>query len=219
MLFQGERLPTFLSGSVTGPQQAQQPGTRAVDSTPVQPPAPKLKWLLAGSAISVAIFSASFAAVSSLGPAAAGVSLSVNRISVHLGSIKVAARPGNVTAALLAMRLVPVPRRGLRLSLGGIQLAVAEAWAPHSSTADRNTVEGIEVRSAALKNQLRSQTAEWTASGLQCEGFVLICVHSPGLSCFPPRAYCPYLEQSHEADDACHHINDLIKTAGCEHIL
>lgn len=109
-------------------------------------------WLQAGPAISVAVFSFQAALVSSRSAFAQGVSLSVDRISLHLGPVKSASRPGTVTAALLALRDVPVPRQGFRASLGGIQLAVATTWAPQESRQEARLAEGLKVMALTVIN-------------------------------------------------------------------
>ena len=91
------------------------------------------EWIQGGPAVSLAVFSVQAAVVSSTAANAQGLALSIDRISLHLGSVKSASRPGSTTAALFALRDVPVPRRGLRVSLAGIQLGVATAWVPRMS--------------------------------------------------------------------------------------
>jgi len=39
-------------------------------------------------------------------------------------------RPGSTTAALFALREAPLPERGLRVSLGGVQVGVGMRWVP-----------------------------------------------------------------------------------------
>lgn len=96
--------------------------------------------------MSVAVFSFQAALVSSQMAGAQGLSISADRISLHLGKVKSASRPGTATAALLAMRDVPVPRHGLRASLMGIQLRTSTAWQPMASRQDADAGNGLKVR-------------------------------------------------------------------------
>ena len=105
-------------------------------------------WLKSGPAISLAVFSFEAAALSSTAATAQAVSVSVDRISLHLGAVKSASRPGSVTAALLALRDVPVPRRGFRASLGGIELGVATSWVPQPFREESQPSEGIKVHNS-----------------------------------------------------------------------
>lgn len=102
-------------------------------------------WLQSGPAVSLAVFSFQAAALSTTAATAQAVSLSVDRISLHLGAVKSASRPGSVTSALLALRNVPVPRRGFRASLGAMQLGVATLWLPQASREGTEPSGGIKV--------------------------------------------------------------------------
>ena len=108
-------------------------------------------WLQSGPAISLAVFSFEAAVLSSTAATAQAVSLAVDRISLHLGAVKCASRPGSVTAALLALRDVPIPRHGLRASLGGMEVGVATSWVLRPFREESQPSEGIEVHISYMR--------------------------------------------------------------------
>ncbi len=103
-------------------------------------------WFQSGPAVSLTVLSLEATLLSSTAPIAQAVLLSVDRISLHLGAVKSASRPGSITAALFALRDVPLPPRGLRASLGGMQIGVAAARVVRPPEERIEPSDGIQVQ-------------------------------------------------------------------------
>ena len=86
------------------------------------------EWLTGGAVISCSIMSLQLVALSAASLQAEAAALCVERCSVHLGTLRPTARAGSLAAELFAMQKQPLPGHGLRLTVVGARLGVAQHW-------------------------------------------------------------------------------------------
>ncbi|BDA43314.1 probable vacuolar protein sorting-associated protein 13B [Coccomyxa sp. Obi] len=86
------------------------------------------EWLTGGAVIGCSIMSLQLVALSAASLQAEAAALCVERCSVHLGTLRPTARAGSLAAELFAMQRQPLPEHGLRLTVVGARLGVAQHW-------------------------------------------------------------------------------------------
>ncbi len=86
------------------------------------------EWLTGGAVIGCSIMSLQLVALSAASLSAEAAALCVERCSVHLGTFRPTARAGSLAAELFAMQRQPLPKHGLRLTVVGARLGVAQQW-------------------------------------------------------------------------------------------
>ncbi|CAL8468704.1 g8244 [Coccomyxa elongata] len=86
------------------------------------------EWLTGGALIGCSIMSLQLVALSAASLRAEAAALCVERCSVHLGTFRPTARAGSLAAELFAMQRQPLPNYGLRLTVVGARLGVAQQW-------------------------------------------------------------------------------------------
>ena len=80
-------------------------------------------------------------------PGTEALSVSVYRLSTHLGGLKSTTRPGSVSASMQALLAPAQPPRGFRISVVGIELGVSTIWVPTPERRDSGLPEVSKVGS------------------------------------------------------------------------
>ena len=86
------------------------------------------EWVTGGAVISCSVMSLQLVALSAASLQAEAAALCVERCSVHSGTLRPTARAGSLAAELFAMQKQPLPGHGLRLTVVGARLGVAQHW-------------------------------------------------------------------------------------------